>query len=89
MTVGTTIRESDEQPCHELVRPGIACANLSFDEALQFTGYGSTYLWELVHSDRIPHKHVGKKGGKVVFNRRALDDWMYADAMSHVREDER
>lgn len=66
----------------------IECASLTFDEALAFTGYGENHLRALVNADLIPHKHVGAKGGKVTFHKRALDDWMYADAMSHVRKDD-
>ena len=65
----------------------IECVSLTFDEALVFTGYGENHLRALVNADLIPHKHVGAKGGKVMFHRRALDYWMYADAMSHARKD--
>jgi len=46
---------------------------LDFDEAVAYTKYSKSYLYRLTSSRKIPHF---KRGHKVFFDRKRLDEWL-------------
>lgn len=53
---------------------------LTFEEAVQYTGFSKSYLYKLTSSAKIPHY---KPAGKLCyFNRTELDEWLQQNRIS-------
>jgi len=61
--------------------------NLSFDEALAYTGFSRSYLYKLTSSRQIPYS---KPNGKLVrFDMIELDEWLKKNRVKTKEEIER
>ena len=79
--------EAETRP-QECDRPLARCACWTVEEAAVYTGFGLTYMQELVRSKRVPHIPTGAKGGRALIPKVALDEWLERTAWSNVAERE-
>lgn len=57
---------------------------LTFDEALEYTGYKRSYFYKLTYAGIIPHS---KPNGKAIFfDREKLEEWLLSNPRKGLRE---
>lgn len=60
---------------------------LTFDEAVEFTGYARSYLYKLTSSGVIPHSKPN--GKRIFFDREKLEAWLLGNSCPGHAERER
>lgn len=57
---------------------------LTFDEAVEFTGYKKSYLYKLTSTGIIPHSKPN--GKRIFFDREKLEDWLLGNSRTGQEE---
>lgn len=60
---------------------------LTFDEAVELTGFAKSYLYKLTSSGIIPHSKPN--GKRIFFDREKLENWMLGNSRTGQAERER
>lgn len=56
----------------------------SVEDAAEYSGIGLNNFREAIRADLYPHVHIGAKEGITRVPVRALDDFLYEQAMNHI-----
>lgn len=57
---------------------------LSVEEAAEYSGLGLSNFQKGIRANTYPHFHIGDKEGVAKVPKRALDDFLYEQSMSHI-----
>lgn len=49
----------------------------NIDDVVEVTGYSKSYIYELVHKDKIPRLPKKKKRGKLLFDPEEVFNWIH------------